>query len=520
MRSIVLIGGLAALLVSSVAGAPEKFGHAAGSDTQGRYLAVISDLHFGVGRSSPKAWHSTEDFRWPHALEGFLAELSRLGNHAVDLVIAGDFVELWQPPKDVKCKGASADLGCTVEEVERIASIVAREHAQELAMLRAFAARGDNRLYIIPGNHDSTLLIDEVWAKFADPLDEKSGRVQRVRSGVWASADGRVVIEHGHQIGADVNRYADWPEIVRAQDGVRYVTRPWGERFVQRLFNEQEATYSIIDNLSPETAGARYRMADRGVWGTGADMARFLAFNLFETSASQKVAALGPPAGGDESTKWKLDRARAAGHKLFAAAMRRDDPLRAELLADNPQAAALREALDKRVGDPAQTSDAEVWALCDLAAAGTKDGWQLCRPPELGALLQAKLVPISAVLRTHLRERMRDHKGMSVFIYGHTHLMQPRWTLSLTSAISVSVLNTGAFQRLIDEDGFLERIRAKGWSEPDGLRKLTPEDLAPCYGVVIVPYRNGRPDPTTKMWWMGEDASEGKLISAVDKRCG
>jgi hypothetical protein len=171
------------------------------------------------------------------------------------------------------------------------------------------------------------------------------------------------------------------------------------------------------------------------------------------------------------------------------------------------------------VRDSSRVSDAEVRALCDLAAASSKDGWKLCRPAELGALLQSTFVPLSWVLRGHLVERMHDHEAMTVFIYGHTHQMQPRWDLQVTSATSVAVLNSGAFQRLVDEDGFLARIRAKNLPEAEGLRQLTPEDLAPCYGVVIVPYRNRRPEPAARMWWMPETESVGKLLSPGDERC-
>jgi UDP-2,3-diacylglucosamine pyrophosphatase LpxH len=510
---------LAALMLLGAAGALENAGNTSASNRQDRYLAVISDLHMGLGKAKGGAWHAVEDFRWPRALEGFLEELSRLGNHAVDLVIAGDFVELWQPPVGITCKGPSEDLGCTVTEMESIAAVVAAAHSRELEALRLFAMRGENRLHVIPGNHDSTLLLDTVWKLFADKLGASSGRVQLVRSGVWVSTDGRVLVEHGHQIGADANRYGAWPEIMGKHDNTRYVVRPWGERFVQLLFNEQEQEYPIIDNLSPETAGARYRMADRGVWGTAFDMARFVAFNLFETSATQKAAALGPPTG-DEASKWNLVRARSAGHRLFLAALPSDDAFRATLIDENPQAKAVRDELDKALGDASYLSDADVRALCDLAAANTTDGWQLCRAPELGALLQSKLVPLSWVLSTHIAERMREHKAVTVFIYGHTHQMQPRWDLSVTGGIQVGVLNSGAFQRLVDEEGFRERARKKEVSEVEALRQLTPDDLAPCYGVVMVPYRKRRPDPMARLWWMPETASKGELLSPGDPRCG
>src|SRR5262249_40639567 len=97
--------------------------------------------------------------------------------------------------------------------------------------------------------------------------------------------------------------------------------------------------------------------------------------------------------------------------------------------------------------------------------------------------------------------------------------IQPRWDLAVRSTASVAILNTGAFQRLVEEDGFLTRVRAKNLSEAEGLRQLKPEDLAPCYGVVMVPYRNGRPDPVARMWWMPDTGSAGKLLPLGDAQC-
>ncbi len=220
-----------------------------------RHSVFISDLHFGVGKQAGGAWDPTEDFRWPKALEGFLNQITEDGQQRVDLVIVGDFLELWQPPAEIKCGGAGADLGCTIDEMAALVGKVAAEHAGDLGILRNFAERGDNRLHIIVGNHDSTLRYAAVWNALGTALNAGSGRINLVTEGVWVSADGRILAEHGNQIGQDVNKYATWPTISRHVEGKDYIVRPWGELFVQRLFNDQEKTYSIIDNLSPETAG-------------------------------------------------------------------------------------------------------------------------------------------------------------------------------------------------------------------------------------------------------------------------
>ena len=110
-----------------------------------------------------------------------------------------------------------------------------------------------------------------------------------------------------------------------------FVVRPWGEQFVQSIFNAVEEEYSIIDNLSPESAGIRYQIADKGALATSKDAARFLFFNIFETSLKQKAQILGDECSGEapcEPTKdqrWDLLEARKLGFKLPLAALEPND---------------------------------------------------------------------------------------------------------------------------------------------------------------------------------------------------
>src|SRR5947199_6989910 len=92
---------------------------AAGAPAVPRPIVVISDLHFGVGKSGEE-WDRLEDFRWNTALRGFLDKVSTRFGNAVDLVVAGDLLELWQHPK-ICCQGCGADLGCRVTDIEKIA---------------------------------------------------------------------------------------------------------------------------------------------------------------------------------------------------------------------------------------------------------------------------------------------------------------------------------------------------------------------------------------------------------------
>ena len=209
-----------------------------------RTTVVISDLHLGLGQRPDKIWDPMEDFRWVGALRGFLSYLNTEIKEPVDLVIAGDFLELWQPPKSFKCKGNDADYGCTIAEMKKIVQYILAAHRHELMALADFT-RGDsntNRVYIIPGNHDSSLVIPEIWQLVADIIAEPVGRVSLVENGVWASVDGEVLVEHGHQIGSDVNGYKKWPRVTAQHNSEEYIIRPWGELFVQKLFNAEESS--------------------------------------------------------------------------------------------------------------------------------------------------------------------------------------------------------------------------------------------------------------------------------------
>jgi UDP-2,3-diacylglucosamine pyrophosphatase LpxH len=481
-----------------------------------RHTVFISDLHFGVGKEAGGAWDPTEDFRWPKALAGFLDKITEDGQQRTDLVIVGDFLELWQPPAEIKCTGVSADLGCSVDEMAALVGKVASEHAVDLGILRAFAERGENRLHIIVGNHDSTLRYAKVWQPMGAALNADSGRINFVTEGVWVSGDGRIVAEHGNQIGQDVNKYATWPTISRQVDGQDYIVRPWGELFVQRLFNGQERSYSIIDNLSPETAGARYRAADRGLWGSAADIARLLSFNLLETSLRQKSVMLGKPPPG--KVNWDIALGRKKGAMLFLYSLPQDDPFRSQLeKTTDAESMAIKAELTNLASDRTRLPDAEVQQLCDMIAVYQKD--QLCWNMQLGALAEHFLSSKSKVMAKHLAARQATYKSMRVFIYGHTHQFETPWRVQLEGApITITVANTGAFQRLIDEPGFLRRLN--GRTEQEGLRTMKLEELPPCYTAVIVPAAaTGQiPVPKTMAWHMPED-SAGIFIAPDDLRC-
>ena len=113
------------------------------------------------------------------------------------------------------------------------------------------------------------------------------------------------------------------------------------------MFNSQEEDYEIIDNIAPETVGVKYRIADRGYVRTAADVARFIAFNLFETTLAQKGAVLGSPAvDPDDPNRWDLKLAREqSATGCSSEALADEDPLRAEIEGRDERSQELRSDL-------------------------------------------------------------------------------------------------------------------------------------------------------------------------------
>ncbi|MFM0489693.1 metallophosphoesterase [Paraburkholderia graminis] len=479
------------LLVLLCAGSP-------GAQQDGRMIVLISDLHLGIGHTPDGAWNPYEDFRWPKALAGFLDAANKEGKERVDLVILGDMLELWQRPDETMCAGKSAQTGCTVPELVTLVTLVTRAHETELKALRRFSRQGSNRVFIVPGNHDAALLVPQAWAPLAHALDTASRRVILVESGVWQSDDKMVLAEHGHQIGSDVNAFPSWPVVTSEEDGEELMIRPWGERFVQKLFNAEEQTYPIIDNLSPESAGARYRIADRGALASTKDVAKFIAFNVFETSFEQKRSVLGKPVPGQPEV-FERTSAEAAGYKLFNDSLPEHDPLRAMLDSDTADAISLRSELNTVVKS---LSDEDLRMLCRNATAYT--GANPCSST-LTAAAVALLVPKGLIFKKHLAARQKQYGEFRVFVYGHTHQWEDEWKVAPGNAgDEVSIFNTGAFQRLIDESQFLEKARARNVTPAEALHQLQPEDLPACYGSVFIKVVNGNPEAQLRLWQMEE----------------
>ena len=525
--------GLAVLLAATSALAQEPRG-----------IVVVSDLHMGVGKKPDGTWHRSEDFRWPRALAGFLAHLEATYPQGVDLVVAGDFFELWQHPDPAACagpgKGAEpvrpandeeartakpADFGCRVDEAVGLMERIARAHEQELGKLAAFAGKNGNCVHVVPGNHDAALVLPEVWEVARKRLSATGGCVGLAGSGLWISHNEKVAVEHGHEIGKDPNAYTNWPHITREfkkADGAldTYIEQPWGQGFVQAIFNREEQEYPLIDNLSPKSAGLWYRSRDKGV-GSVKDYAAFVRYNLIGTSLRQ----LGQLLGDDEEedarevedwADWEIHRAHHMGHRLFAWAMPADDPFREELLSsDEPELVDLRRELDLQAG---ALPDDEVRALCDRIEI--HGGGQSCRDKDAGAALEKLFNTRKRIVGPHVLGLQGRLDPLAAYAYGHTHKFEIGWEAETDLGSTIHVANAGAFQRLIDRKTLKRKSRERDTKPRKLLKSENWETFVdPCYTFVSVGWIGGRPRLTVGAWSMDEENGPGETIDPCSPIC-
>ena len=226
-----------------------------------RWLAVISDLHISEGM--------LDDFG--HELEGHLiAFLDWLANHPepAELVINGDFLDFVQASpwsgsslEDTTMEGIPLCFS-ELQSVEKLDAIQ-RAHPQTFAAMRAFlSARADNRLVILPGNHDPDFFWPEVCTHFAAAICREPNSCQLhicADRGYRPAGCPWLWIEHGHQfdplnsffVGGEERWSAERPPIFPASDGTHRLYECTGTRFMIRYLNGLDARYPYVDNVKP-----------------------------------------------------------------------------------------------------------------------------------------------------------------------------------------------------------------------------------------------------------------------------
>ena len=511
--------------------------HAQTAGDPPRRVVVLGDMHLGEGRGADGAWSPYEDFRWADDLRGFLAVLSDDGL-PTDLVLNGDTFDLLQSG-DGACAYDDPTLGCSETEALARLDRVLAAHRQETADLAAFAAAGDNRLVLVPGDHDAALLFPSVGQRAVEAFAAASGRVSVAGDGYWRSADGLIHAEHGHQLDHRADRFESWPAPFATRSGRRYLTRPWGHSVVQALYDRYEPRFPIVDNLAEDGAGVREALAAAGVDDAGAAAPDLLRFLLFRMSWQQFRMDL--DRGDVEPPVWDLGEVREAGPRFLVDSLADDDrfkPLAATAL-DAGRLTALMEAL----------GDDELAAICDHRAALRRARRRFERiltqlDPTGPPVVECPRTPETAAPRfeyfwgsrdrvfgRHL-EQMTDPRPVAVLVHGHTHLADyrqgnfTRVEAGLTyvvdgfspvrGAATPVVINGGAWQRTVSPRQLDEHRRRSGVSEAELLESMRPEQLPPCYGFVQIDPYTDQPDPPVVRYW--REARDGTW--AMAPRCG
>jgi hypothetical protein len=475
-----------------------------GSD---RFVVFISDLHLGVGRMPDTHWHPYEDFRWEREFKLFLDRVSVDGGGRTDLVLNGDTFELWQSV-DKDCTSQVRDLGCTEAEALRRVSRVLVQHRTELESLGAFAAAGSNTITIVPGNHDAALLFPSVAQAVLGAIPAPSGRVRIAASGYWLSPDGLVYAEHGHQIGADVNRIDGWPQPFVQHSKGRSVRRSWGEQFVQSFYNRFERKYPIIDNISEERAAVRLGMAAEGTLQAAADSVDFLRFFLLGVSWRQ----FGQSLRDGQAPEWDVERIQKEGGSRFVVeSFPTGDPLRREL--------ERRDAAKRLPLTAGALSKGEIRAICDQRGVlveqeqkqpGTAPGVVLC--PQTNESLRAAFETLTGsrdeIFSEHLKKTYatlgQTDQRFLLFVFSHTHVVDEGFRPLREEKLGWDprVVNTGAWQRVVSP------ATVRSWNIPfaEALRRSV-ESLPACYSVVWVPPYTTEPAADVRSWRRTADGS-------------
>ena len=502
------------------------------ADQDKRPIYVISDLHMGVGHTKGDNGYVLEDFRWPRAFDGFLRQISNEHPKGVDLVIAGDLLDLWQHPTVACAKLRDTECGCSMEEMKQIVKDVISGHQAEFNSLGRFLSGTQNRVIVIPGNHDVALMEEEIWQFVARAVPAGQERLMRVKSEAWFSSDGKICIEHGHQYTFDVNRFPDWPNgITKACKGGKRFFRTGGENFVQSLFNDKEALIPLIDNLVPESMAISIYSQYSDLKGKKSeDIARLAIFVLLQTSFYQKLQWLKIKSGerDKKSTDQIIDFCRRCMGEDVVLGSEEGQRYRTQAgITGAEQEKEFRLAMREQI---ASLDDDAFRELCLRAADRSKGELKAnpdmatdpnCSKP-LGYGASKLFDPKGENIRKkRIAKWNEEQPGMHIYVFGHTHESTiSEAVLLVETEKTINAFNTGAFQRLMDKEYFNNK-RQKKEDDVKLLGRLKHDDMKPCYPFLEILYdKQGIPTAQLKQWYQEESFwGNGEFLNSCDDKC-
>jgi len=504
-----------------------------------RSIVAISDLHMGIGRDASGEWNPTEDFRWAAEFAQFLETIDRTGQSRVDLILNGDTFALADPVLGPCGESSSPQSGCSEREAVARLERILRAHGAEIGALGKFAAAGTNSVVFVPGDEDAALAFPAVSRRVTSAVSPTRGRVDVSGSGHWLSTNNLVWAEHGHQIGPDPYKFAQWPPDVAKSPRL---TRTWGERLSSRFFGEFEPAYPAVDNVVSLGVGLRYVPIPDGSALLG-DAVDFVHYLLLAISWQQFRMELDD--GDTQAPIWDLAQVRAQGPDFLVASLADDDPVK-PIASSAAAGGRFAKAME-------QLTDEEIATICDYRAAMRRSRRRFEPvvtqfPPRGPAVAECPRTPETrgAIFDYFWRSRDQTYlayledvakripaatRPIAVFVHGHTHLAdraQSGANMISGGLLKIAmegfspvrgkttpvVINGGAWQRTITPVQFLRMADERKASPADALRSLKIEELAPCYSFVQIESMD-EPAPAVRYW---RQAASGEW--SIGPTCG
>ena len=472
----------------------------------GTDIYVISDLHLGPGKhkddTGEEVYYKVEDFRWDDEFVEFIKDIIKKEQKSIDLIIAGDMFEMLQWGEKDTCEyDQNADLGCNEHDsLERI-KIILKAHTKVIGALDSLlSASTTNNLVILPGNHDAAILYKPVQKEIISKFSSNNQKRVSIRNqGYWLTEDKNIYIDHGHQLANDTNSFEKWPFPFLINNGKRYIQRTFGERFVQKFFNEYEVNYPVIDNLSSEYKGVSYAASEGNLWENvykiaiaAGDAKKMLA----GLSTSQWMGVLGDQVDYNATVDEE-------GDQFILNSIDPEDELTRNVI---------KKAIETKEISVDKLTDQDKMKMCIYRQylKDLKRNVTPCRKGLGNGILNNAYEYFfpGTFLSKHLNKvnEGHTHHEFKVYIQGHTHGAKEPSTFSARASWLVNTINSGAWQRVIDVDKLGTYLKtANSDKEKRKMAEMQPEELPACYSYVhIPPYENGQ-EPNPKLFWWGKD---------------
>lgn len=212
----------------------------------------VSDLHLGQGDGLDDFIQNNED--------AFVRFLDRQSNTflswEVDLVLLGDFLDIWQVATTEEKQAADTEtINLSLAqglESQRVQDII-NAHPRTFQALRAFLAadRVNRRLIMVTGNHDHSLVDDQVKEVVRTGVTQGDPALAaKVDFGLWYDApELSTYAEHGNQYDNN-NDYRVFPRFGEECPGYYFV----------RLF------WNRLENLEPKLDEWDWWNAFKAIW--------------------------------------------------------------------------------------------------------------------------------------------------------------------------------------------------------------------------------------------------------------